>query len=474
MRVLIVEDNPADVALVRALLEGNASYTRVVSRLADAVAAVAEERFDVTLMDMSLPDGRGLDALAAMCAAAPHMPIVILSGQDDRVLSLAAVKAGAQDYQIKGNVTEESLRRTLRHAIERQQLLERLSASIDELESQRASVIRINQLKNDLISILAHDFKGPLTTILGYAELLEEGLLETDEAREAAKTITRNVMRLATLANDTLALSKVERGELDLADERVDVGVLLHDIVASIGPDAARVTIRLDAQDPIVRGDAARLRQAFENILRNALKYSREPDRVDVAVFESELGLCVDVTDRGIGIPSEEISGLFQRFARASNAKKAKITGTGLGLFLVKTLVDKHGGSVAVRSVLNEGTTFTITLPRDAAPAAFAHVSVLADDPSVGPFIVYALRQNGFRVRHYRSPALLAERFEQEPSTAVVVHADSVNVAPQTLRTTLAGNPRLIAIGGKEGWDAALPSSFLAADLLAALTPPSN
>lgn len=470
MKILIIEDNPADVALVRALLDGAASSMRVARRLSEAATAVSEERFDVALLDMSLPDGEGLEALAKLRRFAPQLPIVILSGQDDRLLSLAALKAGAQDYQIKGLVTEESLQRTLRYAIERQQLLDRLSASVDELDSQRASVVRINQLKNDLISVLAHDFKGPLTTILGYAELIEEGMLDPGEAREGARTIVRNVGRLATLANDTLALSSIEQGELDLADGPVDVAALLREITASAGHDGQRVVIGIDAKDTIVRGDAARLRQVFENVVRNALKYSRDPAPVGVRVSECDVGLRIDVIDHGIGIPPDEVGLLFRRFARASNAKKAKIAGTGIGLFLVKTLVRKHGGSVVVDSRLNEGTTFTIELPRDAAPASVGHVSVLASDSSVGPFLVYTLRQNGFRVRHYGSMAELAKGFDREPSSTIVVHSPSIPIEPQTLRAATGGKPRLVAIGGEEGWDVVFPTSFLVTDLLSALS----
>ena len=469
MKILIVEDNAADVALVRALLDGSAKSMRVARRLSEAAVAVAEETFDVALLDMSLPDGEGLDALAKMRAFAPRLPIVILSGQDNPELSLAALKAGAQDYQIKGHVTEDSLQRTLRYAIERQQLTERLSASVDELESQRASVVRINQLKNDLISVLAHDFKGPLTTILGYAELIEEGALGADDLREGAATIVRNVGRLATLANDTLALSSIEQDELDLTDERVDVAKVVREIVATAGHDGERVTIAVEAADTTVRGDAARLRQALENVVRNALKYSRDPAPVDVRIYEAQSGLSIEVTDRGIGIPEDEIALLFRRFSRASNAKKAKIAGTGIGLFLVKTLVDKHGGNVGVTSKLGESTTFTIWLPREAAPTAFGHVSVVADDTSVGPFVVYTLRQNGFRVRYYRSVVELIAGFEQEPTATVVVHAGSIEVDAATLRASLPGSPQLITIGGNDGYDTTLPSSFLAADLLAAL-----
>ena len=261
-------------------------------------------------------------------------------------------------------------------------------------------------------------------------------------------------------------------GELDLADERVDVAALLREIADSAGHDGQRVAIVIDAKNTIVRGDAARLRQVFENVVRNALKYSRDPAPVDVRVYDCEAGLGVDVIDHGIGIPPDEVGLLFRRFARASNAKKAMIAGTGIGLFLVKTLVDKHGGSVVVDSRLNEGTTFTIELPRDAAPASVGHVSVLADDSSVGPFLVYTLRQSGFRVRHYRSMAELAEGFDREPSSTIVVHSPSIPIEPQALRVAIGRKARLVAIGGggEEGWDVVFPTSFLATDLLSALS----
>ena len=110
-------------------------------------------------------------------------------------------------------------------------LADRLAASIEELERQRASVLQLNQLKNDLIAVLAHDIKGPLTSINGFAELLEEGFLEGAAAVDAAHTIRVNAQRLATLADDVLALSRVEHGELEIKDDRVDLVDLVTQVV---------------------------------------------------------------------------------------------------------------------------------------------------------------------------------------------------------------------------------------------------
>ncbi len=472
MRVLVVEDSPADAALVRALLDDSYA-TSVAQRVSEAESKLRTETYDVALLDMSLPDAEGVDALLRVREAAPSMPIVILSGQDDEALATTAVAAGAQDYLLKGHVSELTLRRALGYAIERQEMHERLTASIDELEGQRASVIRLNQLKNDLITILAHDFKGPLTTILGFAELIEEGALEGDDARDAAGTIRRNVFRLTTLANDTLALSRIEHGELEIAEEPVDLQALLGEIIDRTD-EPERFQVTSTANGVTVPGDRERLRQVFENLLRNAVKYSGDEAPVSVAVRDDEGGFVrVDITDRGIGIPPEELPALFRRFARASNAKKARIPGTGLGLFVVKTLVEKHGGKLTVHSEVDRGSTFSVALPRTGAIARAPHVAVVVGDATLGPFIAYELRSKGYRVREYQNLEELQERFAVEPSDAVIIDRDRVPDDCAAIHASLLGaNPRFIGIGGtrQPGWDASLPKTFLAADLFAALS----
>lgn len=477
MRILIVEDNPADAALVRTLLEDSGVLDPcIASRLSEAVAVLRDREFDVALLDMSLPDGQGLEALQRIRRAAPHLPIVILSGQQDEALATTAVQAGAQDYLVKGYVSELTLARALRYAIERQQLHDRLAASVEELQSQRASVIQLNQLKNDLISVLAHDFKGPLTSILGYAELIAEGSLEGGDIRDAATTIRKNVSRLNTLANDTLALSRLEHGELELVSAPVDLGDLVKEIADRI-KDLREIYVSVETQDSTVDGDAERLRQIFENLIRNAVKYSPEGQPVSVTVRSQGDAVRVAVTDRGIGVPPGELPRLFKRFARASNAKNAKIQGTGIGLFLVKMLVEKHDGRVEVESEVNKGSTFAVILPRHTVQRRLSRVAILASETTLGPFIAYLLRSNGYRVREYHTLAELHEHFAEEPSDAVIVDRDRISASASMVRSETSNgvvNEGIVLIGignhgAGDGWSVTLPSSFLATELLAAL-----
>ncbi len=331
-----------------------------------------------------------------------------------------------------------------------------LSGSVDELESQRADVMHINQLKNDMISVLAHDIKGPLTSVLGFAELIEEGALENEEARAAAGTIRKSATRLTALANDTLVMSRIEFGELEVRVERVDVAMLVRDLAAHM--DTTRViTVRADG-DTFVQGDPDRLRQVFENIIRNALKYS--PGDVRIHVAGSRDAVRTDVTDGGIGIPPDEVPRLFQRFSRASNAKNA-FSGTGIGLFLVKSLVEKHGGTVTVESKLNEGSIFTVTLPRVAKLRGAPRIAVVATDATAGPFAVYELRSRGYSARLYETMEELVSARAAEDTDAVIVAGAGAREAEDRLRQSVSEDiARKIVV---------LERPFLAADLHAAI-----
>ena len=193
---------------------------------------------------------------------------------------------------------DESLARAIFAAADRAWLRGSLAAALDELEAQRGAVMQISQLKHDLVATLAHDIKGPLTSIVGFAELLEEGFLEGDEATDAAKTIRTNAQRLATLANDMLALSRVEYGELEIADDRIDVIDILRSAIEAVAAERP-IETAFSVEHAYVRGDADRLRQVFDNLLRNAIKYSPGGDPVQVEVREGGNGFAVAVRDRG-------------------------------------------------------------------------------------------------------------------------------------------------------------------------------
>jgi len=180
--------------------------------------------------------------------------------------------------------------------------------------------------------------------------------------------IERNADRLLRLIDDLLMLNRLEAGGLPLELAKVSLPDLVAEAVKNATPVAAKsgVTVHLDAgAGPQVLADPRRLTQVLDNLIGNAVKFSHPGDTVRVQATWSEGQWRVDVADRGIGIPPDEMDRLFHRFVRASNARTSGRPGTGLGLSVVKAIVEVHGGWVTVDSELEQGTTFSIYLPAD-------------------------------------------------------------------------------------------------------------
>ena len=265
-----------------------------------------------------------------------------------------------------------------------------------EIEERRSAVLELNQTKSDLITMLAHDFRGPLTSIVGFADLTSEVGDVTDEQRDFLETIKGSAMQLSELATDTLTLSRLERNEVTLQLAETDLGELIESIVAQ-QKDRCHVELVISG-DAHVTGDEDRLRQVFSNLIDNAIKYT--PNGPDPAIWVTggEDDVTVVVRDFGIGIPSGEISRVFDRFSRASNARKMRISGTGFGLFLTKQLVQLHGGTIAVESEEGRGSTFTVVLPRRVDRRYAPRTVLLLDQDRDRSFLAYGLQEAGYRV----------------------------------------------------------------------------
>lgn len=253
-----------------------------------------------------------------------------------------------------------------------------------ELAELRERVMALTQLRDELVAKLAHDIRGPLTSIVGFSELLEEGMLEGAAATDAARTIRVNAGRLTQLTTDLLAINRAEPGEIALASNRIDLTKLVGELAT------------LSNSEPIeITGDAPRLKQAFEALIDNAKRFSKNGQAAKVHVRSDGAHARVMIADAGIGIPASEIESIGTRFFRATNARKAKLSGTGVGLFVAKNIIEAHGGSLAIRSVENQGTTVEVTLPFEPEKKS---VSLALSDERTRSYIAHALRERGYRV----------------------------------------------------------------------------
>ncbi len=242
-----------------------------------------------------------------------------------------------------------------------------LAGSNRSLADSNDELRELDRLKDEFVALVSHELRTPLTSIIGYVRLLVRGRAGPvpQEQRELLAVVERNALRLLRLIGDLLLAAKADAGKLKLEPEDLDLDVLVAECVESAQPAAQNGGITLDLQaggEVPVYGDRARIVQLLDNLISNAIKFSLDGCRVDVRVAAKGSAATIEVADRGIGIPPEEQGRLFERFFRASSATGLEIQGSGLGLSVVKTIVELHGGTVEFSSD-EHGTTFFVTLP---------------------------------------------------------------------------------------------------------------
>ena len=228
-----------------------------------------------------------------------------------------------------------------------------------------------DRIKDALVATVSHELRTPLTSIIGYLELLGTGEPLSEEDARFVDIVRRNAARLQRMVEELLFLSRVEAGGLELELESVDVVELVRTALGSADPAAAakRITLEYDGPDELcTRADANRVVQVFDNLVSNAIKFTPDRGRVQVSVAEEDGMVVASVSDTGCGIPTTEQPRLFERFFRSSATRD--VPGTGLGLTIVRAIVESHGGSIVCKSDPGAGTTFTFTLPLSAGVVA--------------------------------------------------------------------------------------------------------
>ena len=260
----------------------------------------------------------------------------------------------------------------------RRRSLERLQAALRELSTANEQLQRLDAERREFLGMAAHDLRGPVTLILGYAQLgARQGLPDAPTARSFEQILTAGG-RMRDLLDRLLGERAIEDGQLELQPETCEVDALLAAVVATQRPGAQHKGVPLDhvpaADTAWVHGDRRAIEQILENLVSNALKFSPPGRPVTVRSrvqdkSETERVVHLEVADSGPGIREEDFARLFDRFSRLSARPTGGESSTGLGLFIVKRLAEALGGTVTCRSSLGEGATFTLTLPGVAALA---------------------------------------------------------------------------------------------------------
>jgi signal transduction histidine kinase len=379
--ILIVDD---DTALLQALPQ--ALYLRMENIQVDscdsaqaAIERIAEHEYDAIVSDIKMPGMDGLALLAKIQELSPDTPTLLITGHGEHDLAVQALRGGAYDF-IQKPIDRDYLIAALQRAIHTHQLRSRVKAqqltlelharSLERMVQKRTNeLVEANAAKDKFLSIVSHELKTPLTSLKGMTQLLRRQVKRA-EAIEVVSVgladMERSIRRMEVLVNDLLDSSLIETNMFVLHRKRCNLVELCRHLIdeytAGAGPS---LTFEIPG-DPIeVEVDVNRISQVIINLLSNARKYSPKGSPITLTLQQAGYETMFSVRDMGVGIPEEMLPHIFDQFYRVPSVEvqNGPHVGLGLGLYISRKIVERHGGHIDVQSVPNQGSTFTVVLP---------------------------------------------------------------------------------------------------------------
>ncbi|NEQ33603.1 MAG: response regulator [Leptolyngbya sp. SIO4C5] len=393
LKILIVDDDEIDrLAVRRAFRKANIPLQfDEAENCQTAIAMLRQLSFDCIFLDYRLPDMSGLELVKALRQAGLKIPLIVLTGQGDEEIAVELMKAGASDYLSKSKITPGTLVRCLRNAIrvyeaeleaaqaqqelrEKNEILTRQNLELEkqrqQIQLQNIELIRASRLKSEFLATMSHELRTPMNAIIGFSQILlrrGQGRFSQQHV-DMVQRILNNGKNLLTLLNDILDFSKIEAGRLQLKLERFNAAQLIESTTEELRSLAEEsglsLQLKIQLSNPWIINDPIRFRQILVNLLSNAIKFT-DQGRVSVELTEiSPEQLCLRVIDTGIGIEPNHLKHIFEAFRQVDQTSTRRYPGTGLGLAIVDSLVKMMHGTVEVNSHIEQGSVFTVSIPR--------------------------------------------------------------------------------------------------------------
>ena len=357
-KVLLIDDDEDDYIVTRDFLDEAEQLSfklNWVDNYDDGLVEIGKNHHDVYLLDFRLGKGNGLELLKEAIAMGCDKPIVLLTGLGDSEIDKKAIESGASDYLVKGKyLSAISLERSIIHAIERKRSENRQLQLVAELAA-------VNQELKDFAYIVSHDLKAPLRGIASLADwmLNDYGDRLDDEGKEMLHLMGGRVRRMSDLIDGVLEYSRV--GRIKEEKKMVDLQTLVHDVIDAIAPPKG-IKIAIDTELPKLIAEKTRMQQLFQNLISNAIKYIDKPDgEIHIGHSKNNGFWEFYVSDTGVGIEERHFDKIFQVFQTLVPRDQSE--STGVGLAIVKKIVEMYGGKIWVKSEINQGSTFYFTLP---------------------------------------------------------------------------------------------------------------
>ena len=489
LKVLVLDDSPEDRETVRRYLTRGLEvpFDVLEAESGDEGLELFREGLpDAIVLDFHLPDMNGLEFLASLLyeVGSDLVPVVMLTGTGSEDIAVEAMKNGAQDYLLKGNLSPERLRRAIRQAVDKVQMLRELERQRVEVEQKNRELQQASAAKDEFLAMLAHELRNPLAASRNAVELIKRLGQGDDRFDQAVETLQRQVRHQGLLLDDLLDVSRITRGKILLRPRRLELGELVRNALRDHQRSMEDAGLTLEVETPEtpvwISGDAMRLGQTLDNLLHNALKFTDPGGRIRVSLTVHE-GSCgegqpetahcavLKIRDTGIGITAEMLPYLFDTFAQADRTLDRSRGGLGLGLAVVRGLITLHDGTVtACSDGPGTGAEFTIKLPLalecdpsdelvgEPAPETESgelRVLIVEDNRDAADTLCELLELSGYRVEVAYSGTLGVEAARQFVPDVVLCDLglpglDGYDVARRLREDPATAGARLIAISG--------------------------
>ena len=357
--ILVIDDEEVMRDACRQVLSKSGYHTEASADGADGLRKVRELTPDLVLVDLKMPGISGMEVLEKIGKIDSTIISVVITGYATIESAVEAMKRGAYDFLPKP-FTPDELRIIVKRGLEKRKL------ALEYLSLRREK----EKIEKNFISMVSHEMRRPLIDVQEYLEVVVGGITGelTPQQKEMLEKASGQINILLVLIKDWLDMSRIEAGRMLENLESLDLSQILHKTVdllrEKIKNKKITLEVSISSHLPLIKGEKLSIERVFTNLICNAIDYNREEGKISVKAKEEGEYVVIEVSDTGIGISQKDIPFIFDEFFRVKNRKTQHITGSGLGLSIVKKIVEAHGGSIEVRSEEGKGSTFIVFLPK--------------------------------------------------------------------------------------------------------------
>jgi signal transduction histidine kinase len=370
-KILVIDDEIGIRRGCRRALEPEGFLIEEASTLREGKEKIQKDHYDLVLLDVMMPDGRGIDLLEPILEKDPDTVCIIITGYATVELATSAIKEGAYDF-ISKPFTSDLLLMTVNQGLEKRKLsleskrLEVVEKEAAELARTKEEMEKLDQAKSAFMLTIAHELRTPVSSAQSLLRTLTRGIAGelSDQQREILERIELRMDQLIELIEDLLSLASSKSSELESPLEPIELESVLQEVLDSYAFEAESkeisLVVEMTDEDLMIEGTHDGLKRILGNLLGNAIKYTPEKGLIQVKIQHISDKVEIRISDNGMGIPEEDLPHIWDEFFRAKNARHSGIGGTGLGLSIVKQYVDRFHGQISVSSLKGQGTSFIL------------------------------------------------------------------------------------------------------------------